>query len=134
MATMVMDRSPYTAEELEEFRALILEKREEAQQEIEMMKGVLDELIEAEAAESSANAHHMADIASDEESIQLYYRLIHRTRNYLRQLDRALMRIENGTYGICRATGQKIPKGRLMAVPHTRYAIQAKAKGLDRVA
>jgi len=74
----------------------------------------------------------MADVATDEETIQMYYRLISRTESYIRQLDRALARIKNRTYGICRASGKPIPWQRLEAVPHTRYGIEAKLQGLDK--
>jgi RNA polymerase-binding transcription factor DksA len=56
--------------------------------------------------------------------------LLERTKKYIEQINEALARIENGTYGICLATGKPISKGRLEAVPHTRYSVAAKKKGL----
>ncbi|WP_350356645.1 TraR/DksA family transcriptional regulator [Fodinibius salicampi] len=51
--------------------------------------------------------------------------------NSINRLNEALQRIEDGTYGICKATGKPISKGRLEAVPHTRYSIEAKKQGKD---
>lgn len=125
--------TPFDNEELNYFRAIILHKRNEAEEEMETLQSYLANLIDSDDADSSSNAHHIADVASGEDSIHMYYTLIQRTRNYIKQLDRALERIENGTYGICRATGKPIPKGRLEAVPHTRYGVEAKKKGLDKI-
>ncbi len=122
-----------TNRELEYFKSLLLQKREEAQEEMDSLQKSLSNLTDSNDASHSSNAHHMADIASDQETIQMYYRLIDRTRSYINQLNRALERIENKTYGICRATGKPIPKERLEVVPHTRYGVEAKLKGLDKM-
>jgi len=58
------------------------------------------------------------------------YLQIERTREYIQHINEALERIEDKTYGICQATGKPISKGRLEAVPHTRYSIEAKNQGL----
>lgn len=125
--------TPYSQEELKYFESIILEKRKEAEEELINLKGYLDNMIDSDDADNSANAHHLADVASGEDSIHMYYTLIQRTRNYIKQLNRALIRIDNGTYGVCRATGKPIPKGRLEAVPHTRYGVEAKKQGLDKI-
>ena len=119
-------------QDLAYFKELILGKQEEAHEELDQLQQSLANMIESDEADSSSNAHHMADVATDEETIQMYYRLISRTQSYIRQLEKALVRIENGTYGICRATGKPIPRQRLEAVPHTRYGIEAKMQGLDK--
>lgn len=51
-----------------------------------------------------------------------------RQKKYVEQLENALKRIENKTYGICRVTGKLIPRERLLAVPHTTQSIEAKMK------
>src|SRR5690625_1368788 len=118
-------------QDLAYFKALILEKQDEAYEELEQLQQSLANMMESDEADSSSTAHHMADVATDEETIQMYYRLISRTESYIRQLDRALARIKNRTYGICRASGKPIPWQRLEAVPHTRYGIEAKLQGLE---
>lgn len=132
METSNRIESPYSRKELEYFKNLILDKRNEATEEIEYLMDVLENMRYTDDADTSSNAHHLADLGSEEENTALYYNLVQRTKKYIDQLDRALERIENGTYGICRATGKPIPKGRLEAVPHTRYSINAKLKGLDK--
>ena len=130
--TSTQIESPYSPKDLEYFKNLILDKRNEAAEEIEYLQSVLENIRYTDEADNSSNAHHIADLGSEEENTALYYALIQRTRKFVGQLDRALERIENGTYGICHATGKPIPKGRLEAVPHTRYSINAKLKGLDK--
>ena len=53
-----------------------------------------------------------------------------RQRKFIKSLESALVRIENKTYGICRATGKLIPKERLRAVPHATLSIEAKEAGV----
>jgi DnaK suppressor protein len=118
--------------ELAYFEALIKNKKEEAQQELEYLMSTLEDIRAADDDESSSIDHHMSDMGSIEESLDLTNRLIQRNLKFIRELDRALVRIENGTYGICRATGQPIEKGRLEFAPHTRYSIAAKNSGLDK--
>lgn len=118
--------------ELAYFEALIINKKEETQQELEYLMNTLDDIRAADDDDSSSIDHHMSDMGSIEESLDLTNRLIQRNIKFIRELDRALIRIENGTYGICRATGQPIEKGRLEFAPHTRYSIAAKNSGLDK--
>ena len=125
--------TPYTDTELDYFKSILMQKIDESEKEIKTLHDYLQNIRDAEDDNSSSNTHHMADIASDEESVQMYYRLIQRTQSYLKQLNRALQRIDNKTYGVCRATGKKIPKERLEIVPHTRYGMEAKLRGLDKI-
>lgn len=118
--------------ELAYFEALIINKKEEAQQELEYLIGTLEDIRAADDDDSSSIDHHMSDMGSIEESLDLTNRLIQRNIKFIKELERALARIENGTYGICRATGQPIEKGRLEFAPHTRYSIAAKNSGLDK--
>lgn len=118
--------------ELAYFEALILRKRAEVQEELEALMQTIRDLRENNDDDASSMAHHMGDLGSKEESMDLTYRLIQRHQKFIRELNRALARIENGTYGICRATGLPIEKGRLEFAPHTRYSIAAKNQGLDK--
>jgi DnaK suppressor protein len=119
-------------EELAYFEAIILQKRDEAQSELEYLMDQVEDIRSSDDDDASSLTHHMGDLGSREESLDLTYRLIQRNRKFINQLNRALVRIENGTYGICRATGQPIEKGRLEFAPHTRYSIAAKNSGLDK--
>lgn len=123
----------FTTQELEYFKNIILDKRSEAMEELSFLQANLQEMRDADSDDSSSTMHHMADVASDEQGIAMKYRLIERTKAFIGQLDRALQRIENGTYGICRVTGKPIEKGRLEFAPHTRYSMEAKLQGLDKI-
>lgn len=118
--------------ELAYFEALIMRKRDEAMQELDFLLNSLEDQRSSDDDDASSIDHHMSDMGSIEESLDLTNRLIERNRKFINQLNRALERINNGTYGICRATGQPIEKERLEFAPHTRYSIAAKNSGLDK--
>lgn len=119
--------SPYNDEELEYFRQIIIKKRAEAEQDLEMLQNALRDSMENNT-DDSAYSFHMADAGSDAQEREKTYMLFNRTRKFLKYLDEALTRIDNKTYGVCKVTGKKISKGRLEAVPHTQISIEAKLK------
>jgi len=119
--------SPYNDEELEYFRQIILKKREETEQDLEMLQNSLRDSMES-STDDSAYSFHMADAGSDAQEREKTYMLYNRSRKFLKYLDEALVRIDNKTYGVCKVTGKKISKGRLEAVPHTQISIEAKLK------
>jgi len=119
--------TPYSDEELEYFRQIILKKRAEAEQDLDMLQESLKESME-NASGDSAYSFHMADAGTDAQEREKTYMLYNRTRKFIKYLDAALERIDNKTYGICKVTGKKISKGRLEAVPHTQISIEAKLK------
>ncbi len=119
--------TPYSDEELEYFRNIILKKHEEAKQELDSLQNSLRESME-NASDESAYSFHMADAGTDAQEREKTYMLFNRTRKFVRYLDDALKRIDNKTYGVCKVTGKKISKGRLEAVPHTQLSIEAKLK------
>jgi len=119
--------------ELAYFEAVILRKKEEVQRELDYLLSSVEEMRTYNEDEASSLSHHIGDLGSKEESMDLNYRLIQRNKKFINELNRALIRIENGTYGICNATGQPIEKRRLEYAPHTRYSIKAKNSGLDKV-
>lgn len=122
-------KTPLTKKELGHFRKLLEEKREEARDELDFLERNLENLTETDDADYSSLTHHEGDVASDVEEEEVNYQLIERTRKYIEQINDALERIENETYGVCLATGVPISKERLEAVPHTRYSIKAKKEG-----
>jgi RNA polymerase-binding protein DksA len=119
--------SPYNDEELEYFRQIIIKKREETEQDLEMLQNSLRDSMES-STDDSAYSFHMADAGSDAQEREKTYMLYNRSRKFLKYLDDALVRINNKTYGVCKVTGKKISKGRLEAVPHTQISIEAKLK------
>lgn len=112
----------YSKEELMEFKALILDKLAHAQNEYNNLKEHLDDNSTRDTDPVWFNANHVSEIASIEETNANATRL----KKFIDALGAALGRIENGTYGICSKTGEKIPKGRLIAVPHATLSIEAK--------
>jgi len=119
--------TPFTDEELEYFRQLILKKRAEATEEVERLRKQLEDEQDSVDADT-AYSFHMADAGTDAMEREKIYLMIDRQQKYIGYLDRALERIENKTYGICRVTGKPISKERLEAIPHTEISVEAKLK------
>jgi DnaK suppressor protein len=119
--------SPYSDEELEYFRGIIMKKRQEAEKDLNILMDALKESTE-NSSDESAYSFHMADAGTDAQEREKTYMLYNRTRKFIKYLDDALQRINNKTYGVCKVTGKKISKGRLEAVPHTQISIEAKLK------
>ena len=114
----------YPDEELEEFRILILEKIAEAKKGLEIY---LDAYSNAgndtmDTAPTFKNLEDGNQVLSKEENSRLAARL----NKYIQNLEAALVRIENKTYGVCRITGKLIPKERLRSVPHATLSVDAK--------
>ncbi|HEX9659504.1 MAG TPA: TraR/DksA C4-type zinc finger protein [Rhodothermales bacterium] len=117
--------TPFTEGELDYFRNIILEKRAAAQEDIDRMRNLLEDAREA-GQNDSAYSFHMADAGTDAMEREKLYLMIARQQKYVGYLNRALDRIENKVYGICKVTGKPIAKERLEAVPHTEISIEAK--------
>lgn len=118
--------APLTREEIEHFRTLLLHRRRAATGEIERMRAHLRDM--QEAAREAAYSSDMADGASGLRERDELHLMIARQKKYVKHLDRALARIDEGTYGICAATGRTIPRGRLEAVPHATTCIEVKRR------
>ena len=119
--------SPYTDEELEYFRGIILKKRTEAEEDLVMLQKTLRDAMD-NPSDDNAYSFHMADAGTDASEREKNYVLLNRTKKFINYLDSAMERINNKTYGVCRVTGKKISQGRLEAVPHTQISIEAKLK------
>lgn len=116
----------YSDEDLEEFKALILEKLEQAQNSLDTLKANLagGEHSTDDTAPTFKVLEDGYAVAQKEENA----RLMARQEKYIRNLELALMRIENKTYGVCCETGKLIPKERLRCVPITTRCLDAKLK------
>ena len=118
----------YSDEELEEFRILINEKIAKATAEYEAMR----EQLQGDKTHDSNDTTRQFNDIFDESSSQMQrteiQRLMTRQQQFIEKLRGALTRIDNKTYGICRVTGELIPKDRLRAVPHATLSIEAKNK------
>jgi len=114
-------------EDLEYFENLLLKKREEIVKNIEYLRSVTTSSTNQEASgDHSAYSFHMADQGTDAMEREKAFLFASRDDKYLKQIDAALERIKNGTYGICRVTGKDISRERLEAVPTTTISYEAK--------
>lgn len=130
MKTKTKERNtPYNDQELNYFRQIILDKRNESARELESLKNALREEIDNTTTKVTYSSH-LADIGTNVRERDKIYILFNRLRKFISYLDSALGRIDNKTYGVCKVTGKKISKGRLEAVPHTQLSIEAKRKQL----
>lgn len=119
-------RTRYSEEELKEFEELIHKKLNKARDEYRILKETLNRNNdEGTDATSGGNTKVLEDGAETAEKENLS-QLAARQQKYIMNLENALVRIKNGTYGICSVTGKLIPKERLIAVPHTTQSIEAK--------
>ena len=125
------DRTRYSDEELREFEKLIIEKLEKAKGEYKILKDTLSRDNDAGTdATSGGNTKVLEDGAETAEKENLS-QLAARQQKFITNLENALVRIKNGTYGICSVTGKLISKERLIAVPHTTQSIEAKMMKQD---
>jgi RNA polymerase-binding transcription factor DksA len=115
----------YSDGDLDEFKALILEKIQSAERDLKRLRDSI-----TQGAGNGTNDTYSAFKAFEEGSETLSKEsnslLAQRQEKFIRDLKNALIRIENKTYGICRVTGKLIKKERLMLVPHATLSIEAK--------
>ncbi|WP_304298062.1 TraR/DksA C4-type zinc finger protein [Porphyromonas gulae] len=121
----MVEKTRYTDEELEEFKQIILAKLDQARKDYEQLRAGVSNSEGNDVADTSPTFKVLEEGAatlSKEESGRLAQRLM----KFIQNLQAALVRIENKTYGVCRETGKLIPKERLRAVPHATLSIEAK--------
>lgn len=125
------DRTRYSDAELKEFETLINEKLEKARGEYKILKDTLSRDNDSGTdSTSGGNTKVLEDGAETAEKENLS-QLAARQQKFITNLENALVRIKNGTYGICTVTGKLISKERLIAVPHTTQSIEAKMMKKD---
>ena len=115
----------YSDEELQEFKAIILEMLEKAKNEYRTLRDVVTHGSSNDIEDTSPTFKVMEEGAmtlSKEEAGAL----AQRQYKFIQNLEAALIRIENKTYGVCRMTGKLIPKERLRLVPHATLTVEAK--------
>ena len=115
----------YSDAELTEFRELITKKLEAAKKELAYLQGLITRRDEMGGDETDNRYMTMEDGSMSMEREQLS-QMASRQITFIDHLEKAMMRIENKTYGICRVTGKLIDKARLKAVPHATLSIEAK--------
>ncbi len=124
---VVEEKTRYSEEELREFEVIITNKLEATRNELNFIKETLSRKNDNGTDYTSSSMKLLEDGADVSEKEQLS-QSAGRLQKFAQQLEAALIRIKNGTYGICKDTGKLIPKERLRAVPHTQQTIEAKLK------
>lgn len=118
-------KNRYSDKELEEFKTLIQNKLKEAHEDFILLKGSLSHT-DDHGTDDTGRTFNMMEDGSETLSREEVAQLAARQEKFIQSLNAALMRIENKTYGVCRITGQLIPKERLRLVPHATMSIDAK--------
>jgi len=106
--------------EVNEFKVMLLEKRNELLGNVNSMES---ETLRRDRSDLSNMPIHMADLGTDNYEIENIIGLMDSERKILLEIDAALGRIEDGTYGICEGGSEQIPKQRLAAIPWARYCV-----------
>jgi len=125
---MIQDiqKTKYSDMELAEFKSLIEEKIRIAREELNDLAGTLSSA-NSNGDDAAIAGKTLEDGSATFEKEQIN-QLAARQKKFIEQLEAALTRIQNKTYGICRSTGKLIPAERLRAVPHTTQSMEAKLK------
>jgi len=125
--TETTKKSRYSDEELQEFKEIILNKLEKASRDLKLLTEAFTNFNSAGISDTSPTFKVLEEgyqVLSKEENS----RLAARQQKFITNLENALIRIENKTYGVCRVTGKLISKERLRSVPHATLSIDAKRK------
>lgn len=115
----------YSDKDLQEFKKIIEDKLVEAKEDLQLLKGQLDHS-DDHGTDDTGRSFNMMEDGSETMSREEMAQLASRQEKFIQNLQNALTRIENKTYGICRVTGKLISKERLKLVPHATLSIEAK--------
>ena len=122
------ERTCYSDEELAEFKKIILEMLEKAKAEYNTLRQVVMHNGTNDIEDTTPSFKTVEDDGAMQLPREEASQLAQRQYKFIQNLEAALVRIENKTYGICRATGKLIPKERLRLVPHATLTVEAKEK------
>ncbi|HSV77005.1 MAG TPA: TraR/DksA C4-type zinc finger protein [Bacteroidales bacterium] len=119
------EKTRYSDEELQEFKEIIIKKLDEARDGLKILTEAYTTQNANDTNDTSPSFKVLEEgsqVLSKEENGQLAAR----QQKFIRDLENALIRIQNKTYGVCRVTGKLISKERLRSVPHATLSIEAK--------
>ena len=117
----------YSEEDLQEFKEIIHKKIARAQEDLDLLRSSYKNDADNGTDDTSPSFKSFdegSEVMNKEKNVQLAIR----QEKFIRDLNNALLRIENGTYGVCRVTGKLIQKERLKLVPHATLSIEAKRR------
>ena len=121
------EKTRYSDSELQEFKELIQEKLRSSREELHSLTSSLSNP-NSNGTEDTSGAYKTLEDGSATLEKEQINQLAARQKKFIDNLEAALVRIENKTYGICRETGKLIQKERLRAVPHATLSMEAKLK------
>lgn len=119
------EKNRFSDAELAEFKEIILKKLADAKEDYDMLKGSLTHK-DDHGTDDTGRSFNMMEDGSETLMREEMANLANRKDKFIKNLESALIRIENKTYGLCRATGKLINKDRLKLVPHATLSIEAK--------
>ena len=122
------EKTRYSDEELAEFKAIIIEMLEKAKQEYNTLRKVVMNNGNNDIEDTTPSFKTVEDDGAMQLSREEASQLAQRQYKFIQNLEAALVRIENKTYGVCRVTGKLIPKERLRLVPHATHTVEATEK------
>ncbi len=118
-------KTAYSQDELKEFEEIIFQKLAIAKEELHTMKDTMSKKNDS-GTDYTASTSKLLEDGADTLERESMSQLAARQQKFVVNLENALIRIKNGTYGVCIDTGKLISKERLKAVPHTMHSIEAK--------
>lgn len=122
-------KKKFTKKELLEFKKIILKRKEEVNDEIKhISEDTLKKSQKDASGDISGYTYHMADVATDNYDREFSLSLASNDRKFLYELEDALKRVEDGSYGICQECKSFIAKTRLKAVPQARLCVKCQQK------
>ena len=121
-------KTRYSDAELAEFKAIIIDMLEKAKQEYNTLRKVVMNNGNNDIEDTTPSFKTVEDDGAMQLSREEASQLAQRQYKFIQNLEAALVRIENKTYGVCRVTGKLIPKERLRLVPHATLTVEAKEK------
>ncbi len=127
----IKNQAGLKARELESFRDLLIAKRRELLGDVHSME---EEALRSASSSNLSNLPiHMADMGTDNYEQEFTLGLVEKDRQLLREINVALAKIRDGTYGMCEGTGKPITKARLEAKPWAKYSIEYTRKLESRI-
>lgn len=123
------EKTRYSDAELAEFKAIILAKLAKAKADYDLLRATITHS-ESNGTDDTSPTFKILEEGAATLSKEESGRLAQRQYKFIQNLEAALVRIENKTYGICRDTGKLIPAERLRVVPHATLSIEAKDAGV----
>lgn len=124
-----METQKYSDADLAEFKVLLDGKLEKAKEQLDQLQ---DEIVDITENSTGEYGGDWIDASSINNDIEMLNTMAIRQRKYVRDLENALIRIRNKTYGVCIVTGQLIDRKRLMAVPTTTKSLTAKNAEIEK--